>query len=85
MLSVITPIGLDPAIGLVLLIPPSLRSDSPPSFDNLSKALRWRGPGTLGMEKNILTVLQFDFLIAVVVKTFYRKWLHELALAFPLL
>jgi hypothetical protein len=31
---------LDRCVGIVLLTAPSLRSDSPPTFDNLSKALR---------------------------------------------
>jgi hypothetical protein len=41
--------GLDRPVSIVLLTAPSLRSDNPasdnpPSFDALSKALRWRGP-----------------------------------------
>jgi hypothetical protein len=36
--------ALDRPIAIVLLTAPSLRSDNPPSFGNLSKALRWRGP-----------------------------------------
>jgi hypothetical protein len=36
--------ALDRPIAIVLLTAPSLRSDSPPTFDNLSKALRWRDP-----------------------------------------
>jgi hypothetical protein len=31
---------LDRCVGIVLLTAPSLRSDRPPTFDNLSKALR---------------------------------------------
>ena len=37
-------VGLDRPVSLVLLTAPSLRGDNPPSFGNLSKALRWRGP-----------------------------------------
>jgi len=50
----------------VLSTAPSLRSDSPPTFDGRSKALRRRGPN-VAMEKSIVTVLVLDFLIALAV------------------
>jgi hypothetical protein len=50
----------------VLSTAPSLRSDNPPSYGNLPKALRWRGPETLRHGENIMTVLLGYFLIAAI-------------------
>jgi hypothetical protein len=39
--------GLDRPVSVVLITRPSLRGDNPPTFGDLSKALRWRGPKSI--------------------------------------